>query len=158
MRQRRDCDRRLWAAVAATLLFLLALPLASCAGHPVALTGGNGEAVSSPENGEPQELLVSAAAGLKDAFTEIGVVFDAATGAKTTFNFSSAGMLGKQIEGGAPADLFASSDPELMERLREKTLIDPSSVRIFAHSELVLVIAARRPYLSRASRISLARR
>jgi molybdate transport system substrate-binding protein len=92
--------------------------------------------------GEPQELLVSAAAGLKTAFTKIGELFDQKNNAKTTFNFAASGVLQKQIESGAPGDVFASADPKQMNALLKANLADASSVTTFASNEVVLIVPA----------------
>jgi molybdate transport system substrate-binding protein len=98
---------------------------------------------SSPTTAaQPRELFVSAAAGLKGAFTKIGELFDQKYNAKTSFNFAAAGVLQNQIEGGAPADVFASADPKNMNALVEKKLADASSVQTIAGNEIVLIIPA----------------
>ena len=100
------------------------------------------EASTTTTAGEPQELLVAAAAGLKNAFTEMGAAFDQANNARTTFNFAAAGALQKQIEGGAPADVFASADPRQMNALLKANLADASSVQTFASNKIVLIVPA----------------
>ena len=90
--------------------------------------------------GDAQELTVSAASSLKGAFTEIGAAFDQAKNAKTTFNFDASGTLQKQIEAGAPVDVFASAAPKQINNLREKRLVDEASVKNFASNEIVLVV------------------
>ncbi len=89
-----------------------------------------------------QPLLVSAAASLRNAFAEIGKVFDQANNAKTTFNFDASGTLQKQIEGGAPVDVFASAAPTQVNNLLKENLVDPASVKTFASNEIVLVVPA----------------
>jgi molybdate transport system substrate-binding protein len=89
-----------------------------------------------------QALTVSAASSLKAAFTEIGKAFDAANNSKTTFNFDASGTLQKQIEGGAPVDVFASAAPKQVNALVDKKLADASTVKIFAGNEIVLVVPA----------------
>ncbi len=92
--------------------------------------------------GEVQELTASAASSLKGAFTEIGAAFDQANNAKTTFNFDASGTLQKQIEGGAPVDVFASAAPKQINNLLEKSLVDEASIKNFASNEIVLVVPA----------------
>jgi molybdate transport system substrate-binding protein len=89
-----------------------------------------------------QALTVSAASSLKVAFTEIGKAFDAANKSKTTFNFDASGTLEKQIEGGAPVDVFASAAPKQVNALVDKKLADASTVKTFAGNEIVLVVPA----------------
>lgn len=99
-------------------------------------------AASAITTGKSQTLTVSAAASLKDAFTEIGKAFDAANNCKTTFNFDASGTLEKQIEGGAPVDVFASAAMKQVTALTGKQLADASSVKKFAANQMVLVVPA----------------
>ncbi len=59
---------------------------------------------------DQQELTVSAAISLKNAFEEIGKLYEVKhTGTKVLFNFGASGDLVRQIVGGAPVDAFASA-------------------------------------------------
>ena len=89
-----------------------------------------------------QALTVSAASSLKGAFTEIGAAFDAANNCKTTFNFDASGTLEKQIEAGAPVDVFASAAKKQVTALTDKSLADAASVKTFASNEIVLIVPA----------------
>jgi molybdate transport system substrate-binding protein len=89
-----------------------------------------------------QALTVSAASSLKGALTEIGAAFDAANNCKTTFNFDASGTLEKQIEAGAPVDVFASAAKKQVTALTDKSLADAASVKIFASNEIVLIVPA----------------
>lgn len=80
-------------------------------------------------------LTVSAAASLQGAFQEIAQ----ARGLKVNFNFAGSGALQKQIEQGAPADVFASAGTVQMDALQGKSLIDVLSRRDFAANELLLI-------------------
>jgi molybdate transport system substrate-binding protein len=87
-----------------------------------------------------QQLTVSAAASLTDAFKEIGAKFEAAKpGATVRFNFAASGVLLQQIAQGAPVDVFASADQDTMNRGAERKLIATDTRRDFAANELVLV-------------------
>lgn len=86
------------------------------------------------------DLIVSAAASLTNAFKEIGAEFEKVQlGTKVTFNFAASGPLLQQIENGAPVDVFASADQETVDKAAGKKLIDPASRRNFASNRLVLV-------------------
>ncbi len=88
-----------------------------------------------------QELIVSAAASLTNAFREVGKKFEAANpGAKVIFNFAASGPLLQQIEAGAPADLFASADQKTMDQAKEKKLIAHESRKNFVSNRLVLIV------------------
>ena len=87
------------------------------------------------------EITVSAAASLKDVMTEIGKAFLSDNpGVKLTFNYGSSGSLQKQIDQGAPVDVFMSASPKQMDELVAKKLIDKTSVRIVARNEIVLIV------------------
>ena len=60
---------------------------------------------------DPVELNISAATTLKKAFTELAPAFEEANSVKLVFNFGASGVLQKQVEGGAPCDVFASASP-----------------------------------------------
>src|SRR5215467_3703717 len=92
---------------------------------------------SSPASSN--ELVISAAVSLKDAFNEIAKIHEQRTGTKIRFNFGASGALQKQIESGAPADIFASAGAKQMDELAAKTLIVPPSRRDFARNVLVLI-------------------
>ena len=89
-----------------------------------------------------QELLVSAASSLKAVLTEFATAFEQQTGAKVTYNFAASGVLQKQIEGGAPVDVFASASAANMEPLVKASLVDQASVVTFAGNEIVLAVPA----------------
>jgi molybdate transport system substrate-binding protein len=86
------------------------------------------------------ELSISAAASLKDAFTEIKEGFEKENpGVKVLLNFAGSGQLQAQIEMGAPVDVFASASRKEVDALVKKELVEPKTVKIFAQNELVLI-------------------
>ena len=86
------------------------------------------------------EITVSSAASLKDALQEIGRLYQKShPQTRVNFNFGSSGTLQKQIEQGAPIDVFvAASDANLNALLRQK-LADKHAHFGFARGELVLI-------------------
>ena len=88
------------------------------------------------------ELTVSAAVSLKDAFNEIGRLYETRTGAQVNFNFGASGLLQKQIEQAAPVDVFASAGAKQMDALAAKGLILADTRHDFARNELVLIVPA----------------
>jgi molybdate transport system substrate-binding protein len=87
-----------------------------------------------------QEIVVSAAASLTNAFTQIGKDFESANpDVKVLFNFAASGALFQQIAQGAPVDVFASADIETMDKARGKGVVDGPSIKNFAVNKLVLV-------------------
>ncbi|CAN7568803.1 molybdate ABC transporter substrate-binding protein [Variovorax paradoxus] len=101
-------------------------------------------AMALPLAAAAQQITVSAAASLMDAFKELGPKFEAAKpGATVRFNFAASGVLLQQIGQGAPVDVFASADQETMGRAAEQKLIDAATRRNFASNALVLIEPAR---------------
>lgn len=91
-----------------------------------------------------QQLTVSAAASLTDAFKEIGQRFEVGKpGTTVRFNFAASGVLIQQITQGAPVDVFASADQETMSRGVDQKLIDADTRRDFAANTLVLIAPAQ---------------
>ncbi len=90
-----------------------------------------------------QELTVSAAASLTNAFKEIGGAFEASRNktakVKVLLNFASSGALMQQISGGAPVDVFASAAQREMDELEKKGLIITSTRHNFAANGIVLI-------------------
>jgi len=81
-------------------------------------------------------ITVSAAASLNKAFAQIGKNFEAANpGTSVKFNFDSSATLVTQIEGGAPADVFASADQANMNKLTSKDKI-AGTPTVFAKNKL----------------------
>ncbi|MDD4870631.1 MAG: molybdate ABC transporter substrate-binding protein [Kiritimatiellae bacterium] len=92
---------------------------------------------------DQQELTVSAAISLKNAFEEIGKLYEARhKGAKVIFNFGASGNLVRQIEGGAPVDVFASAAQKEMDEAEKKGLVLPHSRVNFAGNSIVLITPA----------------
>ena len=94
--------------------------------------------------GPAKEITVSAAISLKDAFVEMGKIFkERHPGVKLVFNFAASGDLARQIEAGAPVDLFASAAQNDMDDLDLKGLLVANSRTNFASNKVVLVKPAR---------------
>jgi len=97
-------------------------------------------ALALPLAAAAQQITVSAAASLTDAFKALGPKFEAVKpGATVRFNFAASGVLLQQIAQGAPVDVFASADQETMGRAAEQKLIDTATRRNFASNALVLI-------------------
>ncbi len=92
---------------------------------------------------EEQKLVVSAAMSLKNAFTEIGKSFEKNNpGLQIYFNFASSGDLERQIENGAPVDVYASASQKFMNMLEEKNGIVSETRTDFARNTLALIVPA----------------
>lgn len=85
------------------------------------------------------EIHLSAAASLRESINELADLFQKRTpGVSFKKNFGGTGSLAKQIEAGAPADLFFAANNEWVEYLIKKKLADEKSVAIFAYNQLVV--------------------
>lgn len=93
-------------------------------------------------------MTVSAAVSLKDAFNETADLNAKRNGTKIHFNYGASGALQKQIESGAPADVFASAGAKQMDDLAAKGLIIPDTRKDFARNSLVLIVPARSAIVS----------
>lgn len=104
----------------------------------VLLLGG---AVFGPTPARAAELLVSAAASLSDAFTELVTLFEQENpGVQVLGNFASSGALFRQLEQGAPADVFASANPRWMAEAIGRGLVQRAESHLFVTNELVLAV------------------
>ena len=82
-----------------------------------------------------REITVSAAISLKDAFEEISRLFkQTQPAARVVFNFAGSGDLARQIEAGAPVDVFASAAQKDLDDVERKNLIAPNSRKNFANN------------------------
>ncbi len=94
---------------------------------------------SPPQNNEPwPEIIVAAAANLTDAFEELSRDFTRQTGIRVILSFGSTADLAKQIENGAPFDVFASADTAHVDALHQKGILTSGTRRIYARGTLVL--------------------
>ncbi len=112
-----------------SLLMLMVLAGAGC--------GSNHE---QTEATEPVQLTISAAASLQDAVEELKTIYTRDNPRVIiTYNFGSSGTLQKQIEQGAPADLFISAGQAQMNALAEKGLIIEGTRKDLVANDLVLI-------------------
>jgi molybdate transport system substrate-binding protein len=91
-----------------------------------------------------RELVVFAASSLREAFADLGRLFERAhPGAEVAFALAGSQELRTQIEHGAPADVFASADWKHMQALTSQKLV--IAPRTFARNEPVLVVPRGNP-------------
>lgn len=88
------------------------------------------------------DIRVSAAASLSNALKEIGANYAAKSGDKPVFNFGGSNILARQIEEGAPVDLFFSADEATMDALTQKGRIVAETRRSPLSNSLVIIVAA----------------
>jgi len=84
------------------------------------------------------EVSLSVAASLKEVINELSAAYaKSSPGVKFLKNYGASGALAKQIENGAPADLFISANLEWMDYLKNKKMADTASIGTFAYNTLV---------------------
>lgn len=97
-----------------------------------------------PRADESKELVVDAAASLREAFQNLATTFEKQhKGVKVRLNFAGSQELRVQIENGASVDVFASADQKHMAALEKQGLVKASV--LFAHNEPVVVVPANNP-------------
>lgn len=98
---------------------------------------------AAPTAHAADELVVSAAASLTNAFKAVGDAYEKQhPGTKILFNFGASDVLMQQIAKGAPADVFASADQKAMDRAAAERVIADGTRRDFAANSLVLIVPA----------------
>jgi len=115
---------------------LLALAVA-CAGISCGRQGSRSVATDGAQ------ITVAAAISLKDAFLSMAQLYRERTGDSVNFSFGASGELMRQIEAGAPVDVFASAGQREMDDLVSKALVEPGTRADFARNSLVVVAPAR---------------
>ena len=88
------------------------------------------------------EILVFAAASLTESLQEIGKAYVSRTGTAVTFSFGASSDLARQIQSGAPADVFFSADTARMDALEKAGLVRRGDRREFLSNRLAVVAAA----------------
>jgi molybdate transport system substrate-binding protein len=88
------------------------------------------------------EVHVFAAASLTDSLKEIAGAYEKKTADKIVVNFGASSFLARQIEAGAPADLFFSADEAKMDELEKKGLIQKETRKNRLSNSLVVVVSA----------------
>jgi molybdate transport system substrate-binding protein len=98
-----------------------------------------------PLTARAQEVTVFAAASLTDAMKDISAKWAAAGHKPLVMSFGSSSTLARQIEQGAPANVFASADEKWMDYLAQKNLIVADTRKDLLGNDLVLVVPADNP-------------
>ena len=133
-KETRSIGRRLFVA---GLLFLFVLG-----------TAGSFALGAAPQ--QSSSITVSAAISLKDALDELGPIFqvqqhrkNGGSGTAVTFNYGGSGTLARQIEEGAPVDVFFSAAEKQMDELAAQGLIVADTRRDLVANALVLIAPAQ---------------
>ena len=98
--------------------------------------------VQTPVFAEDKTLTVFAAASMKNALDDINAAFLKATGTKVVTSYAASSALAKQLESGAPADMFISADLDWMDYAQQRQLIRPETRTDLLGNRLVLVAPA----------------
>lgn len=131
---------------AATIALLPLLALAGCGGS----SGGDsdGASTSSPSSSGHDvtgSIVVLAASSLTESFTTLGKTFESQhPGAKVTFSFAASSELASQIQGGAPADVFASASPATMQQVSDAGAV-AGQATVFVRNSLEIAVPAGNP-------------
>ena len=86
-----------------------------------------------------EQITVFAAASLKNALDDTNTAFTNATGVKVVSSYEASSALARQIEQGAPADVFISADLRWMDYVTERKLIKPDTRMNLLGNRLVLI-------------------
>lgn len=131
------------------ILLCLVLMLSACSSTTTTSSTDNATTPTTTSNENsatstsdtPVQLTISAAASLTDSLQEIQTLYQQKHPNVTlTFNFAASGTLQKQIEQGAPADLFFSAGSKQMDALLSANLIDKAHEKDLLANQLVLVV------------------
>ena len=108
--------------------------LALLAAAALACTAG-----AAPAAAQGKDVLIFAAASLKNALDQVAAQWQRETGKKVVISYAASNALIKQIEQGAPADMFISADLDWMDYGQQKNLIKPDTRSNLLGNRLVLI-------------------
>lgn len=109
----------------------------------LAATLALGTAIAMPGAASAEEITVFAASSLKNALDQIAADWQKDTGTTVVISYEGSPKLAKQIEEGAPADLFISASKKWMDTLSDEKLIRDDSRKNILGNTLVLVAAGK---------------
>jgi len=94
---------------------------------------------AAPATAQEKAITVFAAASMKNALDDVNAAFLKASGLKVATSYAASSALARQIEQGAPADIFASADLEWMDYAAQKKLIQDRTRVNLLGNKLVLI-------------------
>jgi molybdate transport system substrate-binding protein len=94
---------------------------------------------SPPASAQDKSLTVFAAASMKNALDDVDAAFTAKTGVKVSASYAASSVLAKQIEQGAPADIFMSADTDWMDYATAKKAINEATRTNLLGNSIVLI-------------------
>ena len=99
---------------------------------------------------EEKGLTVFAAASMKNALDDVDAAYTARTGVKVIASYAASSVLAKQIDQGAPADIFLSADTDWMDyAARQKTIKPDTRTNLLGNS--IVLIAPRDSYIDKVT-------
>jgi molybdate transport system substrate-binding protein len=98
-----------------------------------------GGSVSPPASTQDRNLTIFAAASMKNALDDIDAAFTAKSGVKTSASYAASSVLARQIEQGAPADIFMSADTDWMDYATAKKVINETTRTNLLGNSIVLI-------------------
>jgi len=111
--------------------------------HPVSAQ----ESKASAGSAQDKTLTIFAAASMKNALDEANAAYTAKTGIKVVASYAASSALAKQLEQGAPADVFISADTDWMDySIKKKAISEPSRVNLLGNK--IVLIAPKESKLS----------
>jgi molybdate transport system substrate-binding protein len=96
-------------------------------------------AASSPATAEDKTLTVFAAASMKNALDDIDAAYTARTGVKIAASYAASSVLAKQIDQGAPADIFVSADTDWMDYAATRKTVNEATRTNLLGNSIVLI-------------------
>ena len=107
---------------------------------------GTGSGGGSPGSGQGKDpIRVAAAADLAVAFKEVGEAYEKKTGRKVDFTFGSTGLLAKQVEEGAPFDVFAGANAAFVDETIKSGACDGATKVPYAVGRLAIYVRSGTP-------------
>lgn len=100
---------------------------------------------AAPTPSAANDLTVFAAVSTTNAVTDIAKLYEKKGLGKVRLSFGATSTLARQIEAGAPADLFLSADVPWMDYVQKRSLIDPSTRKALFGNSLSLIAKADNP-------------
>lgn len=99
-----------------------------------------------PARAAPPELVVLAAVSLTESLSQVAAAWTRAGHPVVRFSFDASSRLARQVEAGAPADVFVSADAEWMDHLQKAGLVDAATRADLVGNRLVVVAPAASPW------------
>jgi molybdate transport system substrate-binding protein len=147
LNQRALQNQRALRTVVVLLAIVASVYVARPGSHPSTSSGWPELAEGQGRDGreDARDVLVFAAASLQTAFDALVVPLERVTGGRVRVSYAASSALARQIENGAPADLFISADLEWMDHLAGRQLIRADSRADLLGNRLVLIAPAGQP-------------